>query len=130
MHFALAVAIAVSFWGARGVQVPCQPIPVSGADAQLPADRLPAEYGGYPVPMAAAPGCRILISRGGSSFRHNRDMAPWYCAYVVHEVGHLAGLGHTQAGLMTDGELFWEWIPYDCVHWKRYAEQHRIPLRR
>lgn len=125
MHFALAVAIAVSFWNARHVTIPCQPIPVSGADALLQHDRF-----GNADAMAAASGCRILISRAGSWLRHDREMAPLYCADVAHEVGHLGGLPHSAAGLMADRAVEDSDIPWDCEHWRTYARLHGIPLRR
>lgn len=125
MHFALALVIAVNFWGARGVHVPCHPVPVSGADAMLAKDQW-----GYPEAMAATSGCRILISSISGAQRHMREVAPYYCGEVVHEVGHLAGLPHTPTGLMTGDVIYWEWLPYDCIHWRTYAKRHHIPIRR
>jgi hypothetical protein len=124
MHFALALAIAVSFWGARGVTVPCQPTAVPGSDAALQS-----EWHGYAFtePMATADGCRILLSRYGSALRH--ALPALYCADVVHETGHLAGLGHTPTGLMAE-ELDEGDEPYDCVRWRAFARRHGIPLRR
>lgn len=119
MNFALAVAIAVSFWGERGVTVPCQPVPVPGADAVLARDRW-----GNPNAMEAAPGCRVLISSVAQAQRRLKDTKAWYCGYVAHEVGHFAGLSHTPHGLMSE-DMFWEDIPYDCVHYKRFARKHR-----
>jgi hypothetical protein len=116
MNFALAITIAVSFWGARGVQVPCQPVAVPGADAQLPM-----AYGS-PIPMAAQ-GCRILISSQGTWLR--KAGPAWYCGDMVHEVGHIAGLPHSEKGLMAP-VLDFENIPYECVHWKRFARRHGL----
>jgi hypothetical protein len=123
MHFALALAIAINFWGARSVHVPCHPIPVPGADAQLAKDAW-----GWPMAMSATSGCRVLISSVAQAQRHS---APeWYCAFTVHEVGHLAGLPHTERGIMAaDGPDSTE-IPWDCYHWRTFARRHHIPIRR
>jgi hypothetical protein len=128
VHFALALSIAVSFWGARGVHPTCNPVPVSisSADARLPHDRF-----GNPDAMGAEVAtCRILISGDGAWLRHSRGMAPLYCADVVHEVGHIGGLSHTPTGLMAEHAIDDDDIPWDCYHWRTYARRHGIALHR
>lgn len=116
MRFALAVAIAINFWSARGVDVPCTPVAVPGADAQLPLDSW-----GVPFPMATlTDGCRILLSRQGGALRV--DAPVWYCAEIVHEVGHLAGLPHSARGIMA-ATVYADALPHDCEHWKRTARK-------
>jgi hypothetical protein len=124
MHFALALAIAVSFWHARGVEVPCAPVAVSGADARLPYDALAPAGKKWRVPMAAW-GCEILISRETGFLRV--DAAADYCLDVVHEVGHIAGLGHTPTGVMALAPTAND-IPWDCSYWRRAAKRLHVPL--
>lgn len=122
MTFALAAAIAVSFWGARGVTVPCTPIPVSGADAQLPGVQFPGTTLMQTADMGAL-GCRVLLSKQAAYWR--RTEPDYYCAEVVHEVGHIAGLGHRDDGVMNarlERNRIW-----DCAHWKAFARRHGIP---
>jgi hypothetical protein len=121
VKFALALLIAVHFWGERNVHVPCHPQAVSGADALVGTDIY-----GNPNAMAATTGCRILIS---SLMPAQRSLMPdWYCATVVHEVGHLAGLSHTETGIMSPTQS-WEDIPWDCEHWKHFARAHGIHVK-
>lgn len=117
MKFALALLIAVHFWDARNVHVPCHPVPVIAADAVLPKDRW-----GLPAVMGAIPdGCRIFISSAGAA---QRTQAPiWYCADIVHETGHLAGLGHTPTGVMSPKLQWGTDIPYDCQHWRAFRRR-------
>lgn len=116
MRFVIAVAIAVSFWHARGVEIPCHPVPVVNADALLPK----GEWG-WPADMGATSGCRILLSNGGSV---SRVAAPdRYCTEIVHEVGHLAGLPHTEHGVMSPVIEDDSDIPYDCKHWQAAARR-------
>lgn len=120
MKFALALLIAVHFWGERGVQVPCHPVAVSGADALMAHDAF-----GNPDAMAATSGCRVLISSQMPTLRYwNPDL---YCGFVVHEVGHLAGLPHTESGIMAARGPYDDEIPWDCVYWKQAA--HRMGIK-
>lgn len=124
MHFALALAVAINFWGARGVHT-CQPTAATGQDAALQTTIL----GKYPYtePMGVdVAGCRILLSSYGSALRHGYEVL--YCADVAHEVGHLGGLGHTPDGLMAES-IDESVAPYDCIHWRAFARRHGIPLR-
>lgn len=123
MKFALALLIAVHFWSDRNVHVPCHPVAVSGADALLAKDQW-----GNPDAMATTTGCRILIS---SQMPNLRASDPeFYCAYVVHEVGHLAGLPHTPTGIMSGAENGIEEngieIPWACMYWKHAARSMGI----
>lgn len=119
MKFALALLIAVHFWGDRGVHVPCHPVAIPGADAQMPVDGW-----GNTVAMAATTGCRVLISY--MALGERRDEPELYCGSVVHEVGHLAGLGHTPTGVMSPKQN-WDDLPWDCEHWKRFARRMHQP---
>lgn len=119
--------IAMNFWGDRHVNVPCTPVAVPGADAQMPKYRFGITDVWTVSAMAAdAQGCRILISEYGAMVR-SIDPA-LYCADVVHEVGHIAGLEHRDDGVMNaqlDENRIW-----DCAHWKAYAKRHGFPLGR
>jgi hypothetical protein len=109
VKFALALLIAVHFWGDRNVPIPCHPVAVVEPDAQLPI----SVYG-IPAAMATyASDCRIL------SLRVDRLLpllAPeLYCADVVHEVGHIGGLAHTPTASWPRGSRRGD-IPYYCRH--------------
>lgn len=113
MNFALALSIAVSFWGAHGVTVPCEPVAVSGADALMPTDPY-----GLPAPMATyATDCRVLISSQGAWMR--KAFPAFYCGNVVHEVGHIIGRAHGH-GVMS-AILEWRDIPRSCKQWERWT---------
>jgi hypothetical protein len=125
VKFALALAIALNFWGARGVDVPCTPVAVSGADAQLPSVPFPGTLLMQRADMAAVD-CRVLLSNYAAYLR--RTEPDYYCAEVVHEVGHIAGLEHHDDGVMNarlEENRIW-----DCAHWKAFARRHGIPLGR
>jgi hypothetical protein len=116
MKWAIAVAIALNFWGDRDIPIPCgAPVAVAGADAQMPKDAH-----GTPALMAAEPwSCRILISRHGSERRHYDPAG--YCTTVVHEIGHLAGLEHS-TGIMAPKVALRD-RPHDCKHWRKAAKR-------
>lgn len=121
MKFALALLIAVHFWNARGVQIPCHPVAVAGADAQMPLDPAYPIQWDYRVPMAATTNCRVLMSSAAVALRE--DAPQWYCAAIVHEIGHLAGLPHSATGIMAPSLDAVE-VPYDCVRWR--TVRHRL----
>jgi hypothetical protein len=110
VKFALALLIAVHFWGDRNVPIPCHPVAAVEPDAQLPMSIY-----GIPAAMATyASDCRVLVS---ASTDFSRFYAPeLYCADVVHEVGHIGGLAHTATGIMAAGEPTKGDIPYYCRH--------------
>lgn len=101
MTFATAVAIAVSFWGARDIHPieGCHIRPVVVEDAALPHDAygvpaLAATYG----PDAGGLCGEVMISH---ILRFWQSADPgFYCAVIVHEVKHADGYGHTDGGLM------------------------------
>jgi hypothetical protein len=129
MHFALALAIAVSFWGARGVPITYQPTAITGP----PADKiLPKDEWGIPDAMGTLPGTRtIYIATNASLWRHDRIMNTVYCLDLVHEVGHLFGRPHSDdpASIMNANPPD-DATPWDCVHWRSFAKRHHIPIRR
>lgn len=98
MTFAAAVAIAISFWGARHVDTPCAPSPIVVQDSELPTPNgipaLAATYGrtgpyGY---------CKVLISHDLQQWR-TYDPG-YYAVVIIHEVGHIDGIGHIPGGIM------------------------------
>jgi hypothetical protein len=115
VKFALALLIAVHFWGDRNVPIPCHPVAVMNADAELPPDPVWGERFNLRVPMATyARDCRILISHNAETT--DRIVAPeTYCMDVVHEVGHIAGLPHTPDGVMAAVTSLDD-VPYYCRH--------------
>jgi hypothetical protein len=110
VKFALALLIAVHFWGDRHVPIPCHPVAVV-----VPDEQLPISVYGIPAAMATyASDCRILIS---ASTDFSRPFASeLYCADVVHEVGHIGGLAHSPGGIMAAREPKGRNIPYYCRH--------------
>jgi hypothetical protein len=129
MNFALALSIAVSFWGARGAPVSCHPVAVPGSYADL---ILPKDQWGFPAAMGAVPGtCTIYISSAATTYRHDRIMRATYCMDVVHEVGHIVGKPHSAdptSIMYRDADD--RYAPWDCWHWRSYAKRHHIPLGR
>lgn len=122
MHFFLAVTIAVSFWHARGVEIPCHPYPVIVAESELPTVPLSWYPGITSTALAAtygegSPRCgAILISSTLMAYRQIDP--PYYCAAIVHEVGHIANLPHTETGIMSPD--MGDQIPWGCNHAKRH----------
>jgi hypothetical protein len=109
-------AMGVEFWQHRDVSM-C-PNPEAGV---TPLPEMDAGVQGN--------GCRFWISStlvrqaarerwrphtGGDSVREE------LCATVFHELGHVAGLGHTTSGLMSPmgGP-----VPFECVQWVRHRER-------
>lgn len=93
MTFAVALTIAVSFWGARDIHVPPGLTPIYETATTMPttdgnADLMAYDYHGH-----------VLISPAARYFQH--DSPGGYCAMVVHEAGHAAGLSHTLTGIMS-----------------------------
>jgi hypothetical protein len=81
MKFALALLIAVHFWGDRNVPIPCHPVAVMNADAELPLDPVWGERFHLRVPMATyASDCRILISHNAETT--DRIVAPERTAWT------------------------------------------------
>jgi hypothetical protein len=95
MTLAIAVAIAVSFWGARKIETPCKPIVTVVREAELPV------VNGRPALAAAIPSqCRVLVGPELQDWRH-RDPG-YYATVIVHEVGHIDGIGHSPGGFMDE----------------------------
>lgn len=120
MTFTLALMIAVSYWGARDIQTPCHPYPVAASRAEMAA--IPTELGVGAYMAAEQTDCQILVSPLA-----NRDVQPGgayitYCTAIVHEVGHIDGLGHTSSGVMTP---YGGYQPWGCVHPRRWLQRHR-----
>lgn len=45
------------------------------------------------------------------------------CATVFHEMGHQAGLDHTQSGLMSPGSF--DAVPWPCQKWIRKQDRRK-----
>jgi predicted Zn-dependent protease len=77
--------------------------------------------------MGAMPStCTVYISSIATTYRYTWDLRVTYCQEVVHEVGHLAGVGHTaEYGLMHGGPAYDEFAPRDCVRWRSFARSYR-----
>lgn len=97
MTFAVAAAIAVSYWGARDMPPTCnpQPYPISQAAMSV----FDGQDGVQAVARAEQGTCRVLIAPRLAVIRR-RDPV-WYCTIIVHEIGHLHGLSHAYGGVMS-----------------------------
>jgi hypothetical protein len=92
--FAVALAIAVSFWGARDVTVPpITPTPKTYEEMPLtdPVNRAVAAYD--------ARRHEVWISPELAEYR--REEPGYYCAVIIHEAGHAGGLAHSPTGVMS-----------------------------
>jgi hypothetical protein len=113
-------AMGQTFWAERGVAVCDDPV--------AHVTPLPEHVAGV-----QADGCRYWLSttlvrqavrerwRPGRSGDSNREEL---CATVFHELGHTAGLGHTETGLMSETSTV---VPGDCEAW--VARQVRAERR-
>lgn len=117
------VHVGDGFWGHRNVQMPCTPHVFLADDLSDKGDAA-----GYMVlGRGGAPGtedqCKLWLNRswirdnldgrgntGSVRYIGQREI----CQIVVHEMGHLAGLGHTQGGIM-DADNSKHPMPYDCI---------------
>lgn len=108
-----AAQVGLRFWSDRGVH-PCQ------SPRLLTAPDLGDSIAGRADPSA----CTLWILRGiveRSSWR------AYMCAVVTHELGHLAGLGHSAHGVMSITENA---VPWDCRVWARgLAPPRAVPSR-
>jgi hypothetical protein len=106
------VAIGETFWHERGVQ----PCPQDRLEVLL-ADDLDGAGG-----MAIPGGCRVWFPVVDVAFVQShpasgRASASALCWVVVHELGHTAGLGHSESGVMSaDGQGS---APWACRVWAR-----------
>jgi hypothetical protein len=114
--------IAVDFWAERGAQTCDRPV-------AMQAPRLVDSDGIEAAGRAWREGCTFWIQDfivgeavaerwrrgvGGDSMREIT------CAAVVHEVGHLAGLPHSETGVMDETASA---VPYACKRWRRGLER-------
>ena len=118
MSFALALAIAASWWGSHGVTIPCHPTPEYVNGTQM------ANYGIPDAAMASWPAtyrCVVLISTYAGEVQDSDPVQ--FCNDVTHEFGNLAGVPETMGASritdQTDPPVLW-----DCKHWKRWRRLH------
>lgn len=95
MTFAIALTLALSFWHARNVDIPCTPTPVV-----VQADALPQMPNGLAALAAAygPPRCQVLIGPALQQWRG--DDPGYYATAIIHEVGHIGGVPHSPGGIM------------------------------
>ena len=114
MTFEFASLVAVDYWQARGVEMPCKPIAhvLSAAeDAQVQAE-LGADM------LADIPACTVDITPAADSYRLETDLTWTYCAEIVHEFGHLAGLEHAYGGVMG---AYVDETPFGCGYPRQWT---------
>jgi hypothetical protein len=118
------VQIGLDFWQARGVQ-PCAAPNVMLADSLADTD---VDAGVEPAGRADTPGCNVwlnveIVSNaqdllvGGSETLN-------LCTTVVHELGHSAGLAHTEDGSGVMGAQGLA-TPYECKAWARKVDRRK-----
>lgn len=154
MHFALALAIAASFWSSRDTPVPCHPVQVrfsyeqmgalDGFAADVPAGvqalaRAVATQAqantvrhatGVPVPACSILTDPVLRDELAPDMNVGGNRAD-YCATIVHEAGHIA---LTAAGVPADrqhnvggvmsAEAGSGHVPWACEHPRRWRQRH------
>jgi hypothetical protein len=108
-----AAQVGLRFWSDRGVH-PCQ------NPRLLTAPDLGDSIAGY----ADEPSCTLWILRG---VVERLSWRAYMCAVVTHELGHLAGLGHSAHGVMSTTENA---VPWECRVWARgLAPPRAVPSR-
>ena len=107
---AMVAEVGIPFWMSRGL-TPCA-VP----EVMLAPDL--GEFVGY------ADGCRIWIKTEElrAAQRDPRSSEPYLCLLVVHELGHTAGLGHSETGVMAAQASD---VPWDCRRWVQRRVQAR-----
>lgn len=119
MSFALAIAIAASFWAHHGVKTPCHPQPVPTPDAQFAAWGIAGAYAAaYPWPEA----CNIYLSPAGQGDR--KSWPAGYCTDVVHEVGNIDGVPENTPGLTITNTYSALYTTRTCRHWRKWRHRH------
>ncbi len=102
-------------WTNRGVSIPCakSEIKVIYASSLLGADGIDASA------RAFRGECTIALRYAffGDRYYLNLRLS---CAVVIHELGHLGGLNHTETGIMMP-RVDWEVIPWSCT--KRFRNK-------
>lgn len=118
--------IAVSFWGARGVEVPCHPQITHVSAATWAAwdanDRKadPTWPGAYMRATACKDGGKIYLSR--QARRDRRRNPTQFCRAFIHEMGHVAGLGHAPGVMDARGNGHLPWVCVDPKGlWRHYV---------
>jgi hypothetical protein len=114
MTFGFAKAIAVDYWARRGVRVACEPEQMLLSDAET------ADWGFTPDMLADVPACAVDVTPWAAAWRTMPGERWYYCREIVHEVGHLAGLGHDYGGVMDEDENI---VPWSCSHPRRFARR-------
>jgi hypothetical protein len=120
-----AVVVAQGFWTDRGV-TPCAHPTVLVADDLTAADGIPAHG------RALVEDCTLWLLASDVAEMHSQlrpghggDAPEAICTAVVHEMGHLAGLEHTETGIMS---AYMPPTPWACSKWA--AAQRRAATAR
>lgn len=107
---AIITEVGIPFWTARGLS------PCAAPEVLLAPDL--GRFVGY------AQGCRIWVKTEElqEAQRQPRTGEPYLCLLVVHELGHTAGLEHSETGVMAAQPSE---VPWDCRRWAQGRVQAR-----
>lgn len=124
MTFQFATVVAVDYWAKRDIAVACHPqarVFTAAEDSDLQLAYAADGFASVAM-LAYVETCTIGITPGADGLRNDRDLAWMYCMEVVHEIGHIAGLGHDYGGVMALGENV---VPWGCDHPLKFRRHRR-----
>jgi hypothetical protein len=122
-HAPALVDLAREFWQARDVE-PCASPQVMEAPSLFTggSDATGRALQGDPTRCKMWLHASWLRDTKAESWRNNDNLRVYMGAVVVHEMGHLGGLDHSDGGLM-DAGVGAEGFPWECRQWVRELDR-------